>query len=51
LRLVFADDDLCRLYTDADYRPRGLGPELINACRKKMPGGRTVIVIEIVDYH
>lgn len=36
MRLVFANDDLCRLYTDANYRPRGLGPDLINACRKKL---------------
>jgi len=36
LRLVFGDDDLRRLYVDADYRPKGLGPDLINAYRKKV---------------
>lgn len=99
MRLVFDDDDLRRLYTDSNYRPRQFGPDLIKAYRKKVqllaaatsdqelrqfkslrlekllgdragqhsirlndqwrlilrfrtdPDGRTVVVIEIVDYH
>ena len=35
MRVEFQDDDLCRLAKDPEFRPRGWGPDLIRAYRKK----------------
>ena len=36
MRVEFEGDDLHRLYTDADYHPKGVGQDLIKAFRKKV---------------
>lgn len=35
MRVEFMDDDLCRCAKEPDFRPKGWGPDLIKAYRRK----------------
>lgn len=36
LRIEYGNEELCRLATQADYRPKKWGPDVIRAYRKKI---------------